>query len=282
MKKKNDITVLILTFNEEKNLPFALENVKQFCSDIVVLDSYSTDRTISIAKSFGARVFQRKFDNFSNQRKYALEELDLNTEWVFVLDADELITDELKSEILETIEHTVQDAFFIKRRFYWKNKWIKRGYYPIWLLRFGRVGTLTCDNRPINEHLICKTGKVDKFKHDFIDFNRRGLGDWLAKHNIYSESEALQLYNKETAENKISFFKSQYERKRWIRYKVWNKLPPILRPFVLFFFRYVIMGGIFDGKTAFQYHFLHSFFYRYFIELKFQELKENKKIEENE
>ena len=79
MKNTLDITVIILTFNEEKNLAFALQNIKDFCSKILVLDSFSTDSTISIAKSYGAQVFQRKFDNFSNQRKYALEHLPIST-----------------------------------------------------------------------------------------------------------------------------------------------------------------------------------------------------------
>lgn len=276
MKNTLDITVIILTFNEEKNLAFALQNIKDFCSKILVLDSFSTDSTISIAKSYGAQVFQRKFDNFSNQRKYALEHLPISTKWIFMLDADEYLTDELKEEISRVLPSSQYDGYVIKRRFYWNGKWLKRGYYPTKLLRLGRYGSITCDDRPINEHLVCMSDNVCELQHDFIDQNRKGIGDWIIKHNSYSDREAKQLYLNENPKQKLSPFKSQYERKRWLRYKVWNKLPPIIRPLSLFIYRYILLGGLLDGRAALQYHYLHAFFYRYLIELKLQELIKNK------
>jgi Glycosyltransferases involved in cell wall biogenesis len=101
---------LILTFNEEKNLPACLKAIA-WCDDIIVLDSFSTDRTVEIAKKYGVDVYQRRFDNFSSQRNYALANLKFRHEWVFHLDADEIITDELKSEIEREIENTTVDAF---------------------------------------------------------------------------------------------------------------------------------------------------------------------------
>jgi len=278
MKTGLDITVVILTLNEEANLPFVLENVSGFCREVVILDSFSTDSTVAIAESYGAHIFQRKFDDFSSQRKHALEQLPIMSEWVLVLDADEYLSDELKEEIASVLPSSSCDAYLMKRRFYWKGKWIKRGYYPTKLIRLGRHGLITCDDRPINEHLICKSDKVSELKHDFIDFNRKGLADWLSKHNSYSDREARQLYLNEFPTQELSLFKSQYERKRWLRYKVWNRLPPIIRPFSLFIYRYVFLGGMFDGRVALQYHYLHAFFYRHLIELKLQELiKDNSK-----
>ena len=118
MKNELDITVVILTLNEEANIPFALENVKGFCRDVVILDSFSTDATVAIAEAYGARVFQRKFDNFSCQRKHALEQLPITSEWVLVLDADEYLSDKLKEEISRVLPSSSCDAYVMKRRFY--------------------------------------------------------------------------------------------------------------------------------------------------------------------
>lgn len=272
MSVSSDITIVILTYNEENNLPYALENVKEFAKEIVVVDSNSIDSTVEIAQSYGARIYKRAFDDFSRQRKYALEKISYNTEWLFVLDADEYLTESLKAEIHKTLNFTKMDGFFVKRRFYWKGKWIKRGYYPIWLLRLGRVGFITCDERPINEHLICKSNKVGYLKYDFIDENRKSLFEWIEKHNIYSDREADELL-KESDNQKYSPWKSQYEMKRWIRVYVWKHIPVIIRPFSYFIYRYFIRLGFLDGKEALMYHFLHAFIYRMLIDLKFLEKK---------
>jgi len=277
MSEKADLTVVILTYNEEVNLPHVLDNVKEFAEDIVVLDSHSTDKTLEIAASYGATVYSRTFDDFSRQRKYALEKIRYTTGWIFVLDADEFLTDQLKEEIKQTIVTTDRDAFYIKRRFYWMGKWIRRGYYPTWLLRLGRTGSITCDERPINEHLVCKSGNVGKLTEDFVDFNRKSLADWVSKHNHYSDREAFQLISQDGSKETYKFWGSQYERKRWLRVKVWNRLPPLIRPFLYFFYRYIFRLGFLDGKKAFMYHFLHAFLYRILIDLKYLEKKWLKK-----
>lgn len=270
----NNISVVILTYNEIENIPFAIENVKPWASEIVILDSYSSDGTVEFCKEQGCKVFQRKFDNFSNQRKYALNELPIASDWIFVLDADELLTDELKAEIESEISNPKFDAYFIKRRFYWQGKWIKRGYYPTNLLRFGKKGLITCDDRQINEHIICRTESVGQFENDFVDFNRKSITDWIDKHNKYSTAEAEALLVKDTS--KYRLWGSQYERKRWIRKNVWNKLPVFIRPLLYMLYRLFIKGGCLDGARAMQYHFLHAFIYRCLIDLKYLETKRKK------
>jgi len=276
---KNKLSVVILTYNEEKNLPYALENVKDWADEVVILDSYSTDKTIEIAESYRAKVHYRKFDNFSAQRKYALNELPIKNDWIFVLDADEYLTDELKDEISKLMknEKDMKDAYFIKRRFYWQGQWLKRCFYPTTLLRFGKKGLIDCDDRPINEHIICKTENIGYLDNDFIDYNRKDLNDWVLKHNSYATSEAEQLMTKD--KTKYNFFASQYERKRWIRTNIWNNLPPVFRPFIYFTFRYFIQGGFLDGKKAFMYHFIDSFVYRTLIDFKYLEKKWKKQEE---
>lgn len=270
------LTVIILTFNEAKNISFALENIGSWADEIIILDSYSTDNTVEIAESYGAKVYFRKFDNFSSQRKFSLNNLPIKNDWIFVLDADEYLLEELKAEISELLKEpeNMNDAYFINRRFYWQGKWLKRGFYPTTLLRFGRNGFINCDDRPINEHLVCKTSNIGKLKHDFVDHNRKDLNDWITKHNDYATREAEALIQQDSAE--YNFFASQYERKRWIRSNIWNKLPPMFRPFAYFVYRYFIQLGFLDGKKAFMYHFIDSFFYRALIDFKYLEKKWSK------
>lgn len=269
----NNLTVVTITYNEEKNINQLLENVKGFASEVIVLDSYSVDRTVEIAYSYGARILYRVFDDFSKQRKYSLDQIEYNTDWVLVLDADEILTNDLKSEILREIKDSNYDAYLIKRRFYWKGQWLKRGYYPTWLLRLGRVGLLTCDDRGINEHLVCKSKKIGKLKHDFIDNNRKSISDWVNKHNYYSDMEATKLLQREPKEDYSNFLSDQKVRKKWIRTFLWNRLPLVFRPFLYFSYRYIFCLGFLDGSKAFHYHLLHAFFYRFLIDLKYLEIK---------
>jgi len=267
-----EITFIVLTYNEAINLPHLLNNISGFAKDVLILDSYSTDKTVEIAESHGAKVFFREFDDFSMQRNYALENLPIQTEWIFFIDADEMLTNDLKNEICLKLNETKVDGFYIKRRFYWKGKWIKHGYYPIWLLRLGRYGKIKCDSRPINEHLICSNDNVDKLQNDFLDYNRKNLSDWIAKHNNYSDREAIQLINRDT-NDKGKFFGNQYERKRWFRQHVWLKLPPLIRPLIYFLYRYFLRLGFLDDKEGFMYHFMHAFIYRIIIDFKYLEKK---------
>ena len=266
-----DITILIIACNEINNIRYTVENVKCWAKEIIVLDSGSTDGTVEYLKKENCKVFYREFDNFSNQRKYLLNDLPVNSEWVFVLDADECLTEELKNEIKEEIKTPKHDAYWIKRKFYWMGKWVKRGYYPTELIRFGRYGKLDCDDRPVNEHIICKTDNVGRFTHDFIDENHNGLAAWFQKHNNYSDREAEVLFERDDA--KYNLFGSQYERKRWIRVNIWNRLPVFVRPFLYLIYRLIIRLGILDGPRVALYHFLHAFIYRSMIDAKYLEKK---------
>lgn len=105
MDSATNVSVIILTYNETENIARAIQNTVEWAKEVVVLDSFSEDNTTIIAKSLGAKVFQRKFDNYASQRNYAIQEIKLENEWVFFLDADEYLSDELKEEISSELKN---------------------------------------------------------------------------------------------------------------------------------------------------------------------------------
>lgn len=276
-ERSKEIAVIILTFNEEKNLPQALASVRGWTQEIFVLDSFSTDRTIEIARETGCVVVQHRFVNYAKQRNYALDNLPIHSEWVLFLDADEWLPDDLKQEIT-TLVATVpkENGFYIKWRMIWMGRWIRRGYYPSSILRLIRHGKGRCEDRGINEHMIVE-GKTGQLRNDFIHEDRKGVTEWIAKHNGYAAREAQELLNTQSGpgykEIEAKLTGTQAQRKRWLRRKIWNRLPPLIRPFFYYFYRYVLLGGFLEGREAFIYHFLQGLWFPMMIDIKFIEHK---------
>ena len=263
------ITVIILTYNEEINVRNALENMAGWAGENILLDSFSEDNTLEIARNFPVKIYQRKFDNYANQRNYAIKEIEKKNEWMLFLDADEVLTNELKLEIKRVIPTTNLDGFFLKRRFYFMGKWIKHGgYYPVKILRLFKWRKAECE-RHINEHIHI-SGNCGELKNDFIDNNRKTFYDWVEKHNKYSNFESLQFSR--PSDNNANLFGNSTQRKLWVRDNIWNQiLPPLFRPFIFFIYIYFIRMGFLDGKVGFIYHFMHGLVYRFMIDVKYIE-----------
>lgn len=274
------ISIIILTHNEEANLAQALESVHGWATRIFIVDSFSTDRTLEIARAYGCEIYQFSFEGYSKQRNRALSELPVDTEWILFLDADEWIPGALKQEISATIaRNPAEDGFFLRRRFYWLNTWIRRGYYPVWIMRLFRSGRGHCEDRSVNEHIVV-SGPTGFLEKDFIHQDRKPVSDWVEKHNRYAIREAVELLrSKNTAETlHARFFGAQAQRVRWLRERLYNRLPPIVRPCLFFFYRVVIRGGALDGWKALVYHFLQAFWYPLLIDINYLELARRQRI----
>lgn len=245
------ISVCCITKNEEIHIERFIKNIKDIADEIVVVDSFSKDNTVKILQQYNCKIFQRKFDNFSNQKNFCLSKVSYENQWILFLDADEIITEKLKNEI-KTLENNQFDAYEIKRKFYWKKKWVKRGYYPRWFLRFGKKNLLKFDDFNINEHMICSSENVGKLSEDFIDYNLKTTKEWFQKHYMYAQMESDRFY-----------LKTETQKKRVL----WNKLPLIVRPFLLLFYRLILKMSILDGLYVIQYHFYHDFIYRMMIDI---------------
>jgi glycosyltransferase involved in cell wall biosynthesis len=276
-KHTGTLAVIILTYNEELNLTQALESVTGWSDEVFILDSMSKDRTIDIASKYNCFIAQHAFENYSTQRNYALNHLPINSEWILFMDADEWLPEILKMEITKLVASSPEEnGFYLSWRLIWMGRWIKRGYYPTWILRLVRNGKAYCEDRSVNEHLIVE-GKTGKLHNDFIHEDKKGVSEWIVKHNNYATREALELFNLRSEEGyqeiDAALFGTQAQRKRWLRYKIWNNLPPLIRPCIYFFYRYILAGGFLDGRQAFIYHFLQALWFPMLIDIKYLEMK---------
>ena len=274
----NNLVVVILTYNEKIHIERAIKNVLGFADKIVVLDSYSNDNTTEIAKNLGVDVIFRKFDNYKNQREYAIDYCKDLTEWMLFLDADEYLLDGLKNEIYSVTEDKSTYGYYLPRRFIFMDKWIKHGgYYPCYLLRLFRPEFATIDGI-INEHIVVN-GPTKKLKYDFVDHNLKSIECWIDKHNKYTNFEAKNFWalKHDNVKTKKFNLRIQAERKQWIKQKIWSHFPLLLRPFFYFVYRYFFLSGFLDGKAGFIYHLLQGGWNYFLVDVKYLEMTIQKK-----
>ncbi len=276
----SDLTVIILTYNEEKHIERCIRSLKPFAKKIVLVDSFSTDRTVEIADSLGAEVLQNRWPgNHAIQFQWGLDNAHLATEWIMKIDADEYVLPELADEIskkLPGLDNEIS-GIYMKRRVFFMGKWIKYGgYYPTWLLRIWRNGKGRMEQRWMDEHIKLTEGHAIRFEHDFVDDNLHGLTAWTQKHNHYATREAVDILNilygfRKYDSVRPNLFGTQEERKRWLKMK-YASMPLFLRPVLYFTMRYFLKAGFLDGKPGLVWHSLQGGWYRFLVDAKIYEI----------
>ena len=279
-----DISVVILTYNEEIHIRRCIENARKFAKKIYVVDSYSTDATVATARLLGAEVYQNKWKNYSRQFNWALCNLPITTGWIWRMDADEYLSDELVDELHRRLPAAGSDIggftapclrIFMGRR-------IRHGIIPLILLRLFRTGHAACENRFMDEHIEVTEGSVEELKSPFYDDNLNGLTWWTAKHNGYATREALDLLLTEYGMHDNSLTKSGQHtasvRQKKLKYV---KLPLFWRAFAFFVYRYFFRLGFLDGKEGFLWHFLQGWWYRTLADAKVYEIKKQYGFDSN-
>ncbi len=266
------ISVLILTLNEEANLPACLESVR--CSDdLVVFDSFSSDRTVEIAKAAGARVVQRKFDNYADQRNAALTEVTYRHPWVLMLDSDECLSPNLRAEIQHVLSQPDEriTLYRMRRKDMFLGRWLRRSSgYPTWFGRLIRLGHVWVE-RAVNEeyHTDGQVGFLNEhlIHHPF----RRGASYWFERHNRYSSFEALAFMQETKAGLGFSklFSKDPVLRRKALKQLAY-RLPG--RSLISFSYLYFFRLGFLDGKAGLFFCALRCF-YEYMIDVKVAELR---------
>jgi glycosyltransferase involved in cell wall biosynthesis len=279
------ITALILTYDEELHLARCMASLQGVASDIVVVDSFSPDRTVEIAKAHGARVIQNPWVNYATQFNWGLSQLDAQTDWVLRIDADEVITPALAQDIRARLDGIAPevDGAYCDRRMTFQGALIRHGgVFPVRVLRLFRHGRGRCENRWMDEH-IKVPGRTVNLSGEIIDDNLNPLTWWIDKHNRYSNREAVDLLNLEYGfmpHDTISDLASgqQARVKRWLKEHLYARLPPGFRAFAYFFYRYVLRLGFLDGAAGSSFHFLQGFWYRYLVDAKIAEVKRHMQV----
>jgi glycosyltransferase involved in cell wall biosynthesis len=274
------LSVLILTRNEEQNLEDCLRSVAGWCTDIHIVDSLSTDRTLDIAARHGAKIRQHAFEGHTKQRSWALRNLPFQNTWVFALDADHRVMPELQQELRQVFANPPNDVdgFFVKRRQIFRGRWIRfGGYYPKYQLKIFKHAMAYLDDHEF-DYRYYVPGKTGKLKHDILEANQNEwrISFFVEKHNKFATEQAIEEIKRKNGELKylvkVSFFGNPDQRILWLKIR-WNSLPLFLRPFLLFSYRYFLCWGFLDGKEGFIFHFLQSFWFRLLVDIRREELQ---------
>lgn len=268
-----DVTIIILTFNEEGNLPAALDSVRGWAREVFVVDSFSTDRTVDVALARageGVHVVQHAFESYSAQWNWALERLPIAAAWTLKLDADERLTPAFRDEVETLLRQAPEDleGAFFRRRVVFMGRALKwGGFSSTYVLHLWRTGRATFEERPVNEHVLLH-GRTQKLRSSIDHHDHKDLSEWIAKHNRYSSMEAVLAVDGDlTGEVVPRLFGSPAERRMFLK-KAHSRLPG--RHLFYFFYIYVLRLGWLDGLAGFRLAFLRTAYF-YWIDLKVAE-----------
>lgn len=271
------VAVIVLTLNEEKNLPALIESITPLRPELFVVDSGSQDGTCDIARAVGAQVFHNPWENYAAQRNWAFDNLPITAKWTLCLDADERLTPELATEIRDIVnrEDGSVHGYMLRKRTVFLGRWLRwGGQYPAYHLRLFRSGCAFCEDRLYDQHFVVD-GETVSTRHDYIDIITDSLTKWTDRHNTWATLEAAEISMRDHSVRQVqpNLLGSPIERKRFYRTKIYQRFPLFVRPFMLFFFDYVIRLGFLDGRPGLIFHVLQRFWFRFLIDAKIFELK---------
>ena len=277
---KAKVVAVVLTRNEELHLERCLASLEGVADDIVVVDCFSTDATLEIAREHGATVVQREWINHATQFNFALTLLPADVTWVLRIDADEYLTPELAREIRVTVPElgSEVDGVFLRRSIVFQGRKIRfGGMFPARILRLFRFGRGRCESRWMDEHLLVDGGTVE-FHGEIIDENLNPLTWWIDKHNRYASLEAIELLDDkygllENDPDRRTHYSSHTGAKRWFKDNLYGRMPSGVRAFAYFAYRYVVRLGFLDGKAGLAFHLLQGLWYRYLVDAKVSEVQ---------
>ena len=292
MTQKLPITAIVMTYNEERNLEECLRSIHGYVDEIIVVDSFSTDKTEEIARKYTDKFFQNKWINYSKQYLWSLENTPIGNEWILRIDADERWTPEGFEELANIMNDPEVNGIYVKMKIFFMGRFIRHGaFYPNYFLRVYKKSKGNMEDRWMDEHIQVE-GKVVHSNIDVIESNydrQKNITLWTNKHNSYSSREAVEFliakHGLKMMDSVANLFGNKTERKRWIKENLYFKTPLFIRPYIYFFYRYFLKFGFLDGKEGFIFHTLHAFWYRFLVDAKVYQIEklskeENRSIEE--
>ncbi len=251
----NSLCILVITFNEAHNLERMFQNLAGFASEICIVDSFSSDSTVDIALEHGAKVVQRKFQNFGNQWNFALDYFQTDCKWTMKLDPDEVISDELKINIVNSIHSDTSNAFSFNRRLFFMGKklMVADEIFRLW-----KSGSVRFSDVLVNEHLI--TEDSIQFIHGELEHHDSpDLHHWFAKQNLYSSAEALSRFRNGSFSVKPNLFGNSLEKRMFYKWII-TIFP--LRSVLIFLYYYFIRLNFLCGKVGYIWSTLRASVYR--------------------
>lgn len=276
-----DITVLILTRNEEVNLPDCLKSIKDFAKRIVIVDSESTDKTEKIAREYGADFYVHPFEYHARQFNWGLDNTDINTKWTLRLDADERLTPALCKELSQLMkDHEYDDVngFSMEASLFFMGREMKHGGPQKRKLMLFKTGLGRIEDRKIDEHTILYSGTAIHCKEKFLHYDFKDMSYWINKLNWYASRETQDYFDfingKETS---INANDKNINSKRNKKYGIYYKFPKFIRCWLMFIYAYIFQLGFLDGKEGFIYHWTYHRFYRTLVDCKILEQELNPK-----
>ncbi len=280
-QKKLPITAIVMTLNEERNLVACLDSIKEYVAEIVVVDSFSTDKTIEIAKRYTDRVYQHEFINQAKQFIWTTTTLDLSNEWLLRIDADERWTPEGFAELRNLVESGSYDGIYVKMKIFFMGRFMRHGaFYPNYFLRVYKKSKGAMEDRFMDEHIHVE-GPTARSNIDVLEMNHDrmySLTDFTKKHNGYSSREAAEYLVQHYDLLKLDSVGSMSgttttERKRWMKENFYYRLPKFLRALIYWKYRYFLKLGFLDGMEGFIFHFLQGFWYRFLVDAKIYQVE---------
>lgn len=278
------LSVVVFTYNEERNLTACLDSLKGLNCELFVVDSGSSDRTVPIAAKYGAKIIAHSWENAPKQWNWALRNLPFSFEWALWLDADHRLTPELKEELRQLfaeagLQLAELDGLYVNRRQIFRGKWIKYGgYYPKYLLKLVRHTQAWCDEREIMDVRLYVKGRTDALRYDLVEDNQNesDILFFISKHTRFARLQAQEEFSRRqdgaTWSVNPSLFGTPDQRVLWLR-RVLYRLPLYSRPFLYFAYLYFIRLGFLDGKQGFIFHFLRGFWWRLIIDVVLDDLR---------
>lgn len=246
------VSVMIFTLNEEIHLPSCLETLS-WCNDVIVVESYSTDRTREICREHGVRFYQNAFEGFGSLRNWALDAIDCKNDWVLILDADERATPELVAEMRDVTVKAPEavGAFRLRRRFYMWGRWLRHSsLYPTWVVRLIHKDRVRYVNRGHAETQDVK-GEIRDLETDLIDENLKGVDEWFERQNRYSRKDAeYELREENKAGPGAVFSTDPLARRAALKRLAW-RLPA--RGLIYFCYSYIWRLGFLDGRDGLMF-----------------------------
>lgn len=273
-----DLVIIILTYNEEQNLPACLDSLQNLNAPIFVVDSYSTDQTLEILKKRNIHYTQHSFDNYAQQRNWAQANCPFDTEWVLHLDAGERATHELVNWIQSEFEAEVSvDGYMFSRRTFFLGKWMRwGGHYPSYHLRLYRKHKGRCEAKAYDQHFVVD-GKTEKLPSgvDIIDEVTDTIHNFTIAHSKWALFEAIETVANVEKKGDVAprFWGTPIERRRWLKNRLFQRAPLFFRSFAYFFYRYFVRLGFLDGLRGLVFHFLQGFWFRFLIDANILEIQ---------